>query len=355
MHYLHGMNAAYYEQFQHPIFIKQVPDPAPAAGDVVIQVKATGLCRSDWHGWMGHDADIHLPHVPGHEFAGEVVETGRDVRHWKRGDRVTVPFCVGCGTCPQCRAGNQQICDNYFQPGFTAWGSFAEFVNVRFADHNLVRLPEDIAYPTAAVLGCRFITSLRGVVEQGRLQGGEWVAVYGCGGVGLSAVMIAVALGANVIAVDIDDGKLDFAQKLGAIAALHAGKIAGIPEAIHDLTHGGVHLSIDALGSRQTCRNSIFCLRKRGRHVQLGLMAGQDADPSIPMGAVIAKELEIIGSHGMQAHRYPRMLDMITAGKLQPELLIGKTVTLEEGAKELMELNSFKNTGVTVIERFNSL
>lgn len=346
------MKAAYYESFCQPVQVVDLPDPVPGPGDVIVRVEATGICRSDWHGWMGHDGDIRPPHVPGHELAGIIEETGSGVQRWKKGDRATVPFCGGCGSCPQCRSGNQQVCDDYFQPGFTGWGSFAELVKIRYADVNLVRLPEEIDFSTAAVLGCRFITAFRGLVAQGRLQGGEWVAVHGCGGVGLSAVMIASAFGANVIAVDINDEKLSFAKRSGAAIGLHAGKIDNIPEVIHDLTHGGAHLSIDALGSKQTCRNSILSLRKRGRHVQLGLMAGKEANPEIPMAAVISKELEIIGSHGMQAHQYPSMLQMILDGKLQPELMLGKTVSLEEGARELMEMDSFKNIGVTVINRF---
>ena len=347
------MRAATYHHFQQAIKIKTLPDPMPGPGEVIIRTKATGICRSDWHGWMGHDSDIHLPHVPGHELAGVVEEVGKGVRNWQRGDRVTVPFCVGCGNCPQCVSGNQQICDHYFQPGFTDWGSFAELVKIKYADHNLVRLPEEMEFSTAAVLGCRFITSYRGVVAQGRVRGGEWVAVHGCGGVGLSAIMIAAAFGAQVIAVDIDEAKLNFAKNIGASVGINARLNPNVPEAIKEITKGGAHLSIDALGSQETCYNSVLSLRKRGRHVQLGLMAGEEADPPIPMAAVIANELEIIGSHGMQAHQYPPMMEMILNGKLNPEKMIGKKVSLEEGILELMEMNQFNHIGVTLIDNFS--
>jgi alcohol dehydrogenase len=124
------MKAALYETFAQPFSVQNVPDPTPTPTGVVIAVKATGLCRSDWHGWMGHDSDIVLPHVPGHEFAGEIVAVGRDVKSWKVGQRVTVPFVCGCGTCPQCASGNHQVCDHQFQPGFTHWGSFAQYVAI---------------------------------------------------------------------------------------------------------------------------------------------------------------------------------------------------------------------------------
>ncbi|HFE66535.1 MAG TPA: alcohol dehydrogenase [Chloroflexi bacterium] len=346
------MKAAVYEQFQQPLAIQTVPDPAPDPDGVIIEVKANGICRSDWHGWMGHDPDIHLPHVPGHELAGVVAAVGRDVQLWQPGDRVTVPFACGCGRCPQCQSGNQQICDNYFQPGFTAWGAFAQYVHVKYADVNLVRLPESIGFVEAASLGCRFITAFRGMAAQGRVSAGEWVAVYGCGGVGLSAIMIAAALGANVIGVDINEAALEMARNVGATAVFNPRQ-TDVVSAIHDLTHGGAHVSIDALGSRETCANSIRSLRKRGRHIQVGLLAGPEADPPIPMSLVIGRELEILGSHGMQAHEYGRLLDMISAGTLRPRQLIRQTVSLSEAADFLPRMNQFNHVGVTVIDRFD--
>ena len=344
------MKAAVFEQFRMPLEIRNVHDPVPESDAAVIAVRACGLCRSDWHGWMGHDSDVHLPHVPGHELAGEVVAVGSSVKHWSIGQRVTVPFCCGCGTCEQCVCGNQQICDRYTQPGFTQWGAFAEFVAIRHADVNLVSLPEEIDFVTAASLGCRFATSFRAVVVQGRTQPGDWVAVHGCGGVGLSAVMIAAALGAQVIAVDIRRDRLEFAQRCGAAVAINAAETDPVA-AIKDATCGGAHVSLDALGSRATCWNSVKCLRKRGRHVQIGLMLGSDADPPIPMSVVIGNELEIIGSHGMQAFEYDRMLRMISSGALRPDLLISDRVTLTQAAELLPTMHEFPGNGVTVIDR----
>ena len=206
------MKAVVYEQFGQSPKVQNVADPAPTAQGVVIKVEATGLCRSDWHGWMGHDPDIRLPHVPGHELAGTVQAVGSQVTQWRAGDRVTVPFVSGCGHCFECNSGNHQVCEHQFQPGFTAWGSFAEYVAIDYADTNLVRLPQDLDYATAASLGCRFVTSFRAIVDQGRVRPGEWVAIHGCGGVGLSAIMIASAMGANVIAIDRTSDKLDFAE-----------------------------------------------------------------------------------------------------------------------------------------------
>jgi len=246
------------------------------------------------------------------------------------------------------RAGN----GNQSQPGFTHWGSFAEYVSLHHADLNVVALPDEMSFATAAGLGCRFVTSFRAVVDQARVQAGEWVAVQGCGGVGLSAVMIAAALGARVIAVDISNEALALAKTCGAEVLLNGKDTSDVAGAIAELTQGGAHVSLDGLGSRVTCTNSILSLRPRGRHVQIGLMAGADADPALPMGQVIAKELELIGSHGMQAHRYGAMFEMIQSGALRPELLVGREISLAEAGEALAQMDRFPFVGMTVITSF---
>ncbi len=346
------MKAVLFEAYGAKPQITKVSDPTPADHGVVVKVMATGLCRSDWHGWIGHDPDIELPHVPGHELAGIVEAVGRDVKNWKPGDRVTVPFVGGCGACPECDSGNHQVCDNQFQPGFTHWGSFAEYVGIHYADINLVRLPETLDFVTAASLGCRFVTSYRGVVDQGRIKPGQWVAIHGCGGVGLSAIMIAKAYGAKVIAVDIDDDKLSFSKSIGADYVINAATSADVAEAVFEITKRGAYISMDALGNPVTCANSIRSLKKRGKHIQVGLLVAEQSAPNLPMDIVVANELEIIGSHGMQAYRYPEMMDMIAAGKLQPQKLVGNMISLEQSIDALVNMDNFQGIGVTVINEF---
>jgi alcohol dehydrogenase len=343
------MKAVYYEAFGQPPVVTEVNDPTPSAEGAVIKVEATGLCRSDWHGWMGHDPDIRLPHVPGHELAGTIVAAGRNVKRWRQGERVTVPFVCGCGSCVECASGNHQVCERQFQPGFTAWGSFAEYVAVDFADTNLVRLPDGLDYATAASLGCRFVTSYRAIVDQGRVAPGEWVAVHGAGGVGLSAIMIASAIGARAIAIDLAEDKLALARDCGAAALINAATTDDVVAKVKEMTQGGAHVSMDALGSPTTAFNSIACLRRRGRHLQVGLMLGDHARPAIPMDKVIAHEIEIRGSHGMQAHRYPPMLEMITSGKLAPQKLIGRTIGLDHAPAALMAMDTYPGAGISVI------
>ena len=346
------MKAVLFEKFQERPRITTLDDPTPEPHGVVLKVEATGVCRSDWHGWMGHDTDIVLPHVPGHELAGVVQAVGKDVRNWQVGDRVTVPFICGCGACPECHAGHQQVCLHQEQPGFTHWGSFAEYVGIHRADLNLVALPEHIDFATAASLGCRFATAFRAIVDQGKVSAGQWVAVHGCGGVGLSAVMIASAVGANVIAIDIDEAKLALARELGAVHTINGAAGTNVPEAVIELTRGGAHVSLDALGHPVTCFNSILNLRPRGKHVQVGLMLGDHATPQVPMARIIGKELEILGSHGMQAHRYGAMLDMIGSGKLSPSRLVGRRISLAQAPEALMDMDKFQSVGATVITTF---
>jgi alcohol dehydrogenase len=346
------MRAVYFEEFGGQVGILDLPEPEPLHDGVVIRVEATGLCLSDWHGWMGHDPDIRLPHVPGHELAGRIEAVGAAVTRWKRGDRVTLPFVCGCGACPQCQSGNHQVCDRQFQPGFTHWGSFAEYVAIGYADTNLVRLPENIDFVTAASLGCRFATAFRAVVDQGGISKGQWLAIHGCGGVGLSAVMIGAALGARVIAIDINDEALALAGSVGAEAVVNPATEPDVIGLVRDITGDGADVSIDALGSPATSFNSVACLRKRGRHVQVGLMPPAQGEAIIPMDQVIANELELVGSHGMQAHRYPQMLAMIEKGQLRPQRLLGTTINLDQVPAALVKMNTYDRTGVTVVDRF---
>ncbi len=347
------MRALSFEEFGGPLVVGDVPEPTAADDGVIVEVRATGVCRSDWHGWQGHDPDIKsLPHVPGHELAGVVVDVGRDVTKWRTGDRVTVPFVAGCGDCPECATGNQQVCPQQFQPGFTAWGSFAQHVALRFADENLVRLPDDLDFVTAASLGCRVSTAYRAVLLQGGAQYGEWVAVHGCGGLGLSAVAIAAATGAQVIGIDINSEALELAESLGAVATLDATETDDIPQAIHDLTQRGAHLSLDTLGSTATCDNSIRSLRRRGRHVQVGLLAGADASPQVPLELAVGRELEIVGSHGLQAWHFPDLLDMVCSGRLDLSKLIDRTISLDDAPAALEAMGCFGSYGMTVIDDF---
>ena len=342
------MRAVMMDAIGEPLAVREVADPVAPDGGVVVEVHATGLCRSDWHAWVGHD-DIALPHVPGHELAGIIVETGAGVERFAVGDRVTVPFVCGCGQCEWCRAGNAQVCPAQQQPGFTHWGSFAERVALHAADTNLVRIPDGVSFAAAASLGCRFATAFRALTARARVQPGEWVVVVGAGGVGLSAVMIARALGAHVVAVDRTRAALDAASALGADAVVLADG-ADVSARVHELTGGGAHVSIDAVGAEQTSADAVLSLRRRGRHVQVGLLPSVTGLSGMPMARVIAWELDVLGSHGMAAADYPAMLDLIAAGSLRPQDLIERTISLGEAATLLPALDRATPAGMTMID-----
>ncbi|MFL6118391.1 alcohol dehydrogenase catalytic domain-containing protein [Actinophytocola sp.] len=339
------MKAVVYDDYGAVPAVTEVPAPACPPGGAVLEVRATGVCRSDWHAWRGHDP-VPLPHVPGHEWAGVVAEVGADVTLWRPGDRVTVPFVCGCGTCAYCLAGDAQVCPRQTQPGFTGPGSFAERVAIHAADTNLVALPDSVDFVTAASLGCRFATAFRAVTAHGRVGTGDWLAVHGCGGVGLSAVMIGVALGARVVAVDIAAVALDRARALGAEHVVAA--TADTAATIRELTGGGATVSIDALGSPRTAAASVRCLRRRGRHVQAGLLL---AGPTpLPMDVVVAHELAIHGTHGLAAAGYPPLLAMIADGTLRPELLVGKVIGLDDAPAALAAMDHPPaDAGMTVV------
>ena len=344
------MKAVVYAGYSAAPVLTQVAEPDCPADGVVVGVGATGVCRSDWHAWKGHDP-VTLPHIGGHEFAGVIVAAGPGVTRWRAGDRVTVPFACGCGSCEHCLAGDAQVCPRQTQPGFTGPGSFAELVAVHAADANLVALPADVDFVTAASLGCRFATAFRAVTAHGRVRPGDWLAVHGCGGVGLSAVMIGAALGARVLAVDVSAAALARARELGAEAAVDAtaaaGGAAGLADAIGELTGGGAHVSIDALGSPTVAADSVRSLRRRGRHVQVGLLPGGPSP--LPMDLVIARELEIYGSHGMAARDYPAMMRLVADGALRPGLLVGDVIGLEDAGQALAAMDKLAGAGMTVV------
>lgn len=340
------MRAAVYERFRGPIEIIDVADPTPQPGEVVVEVLAVGLCRSDYHGWHGTDPDIVCPHVGGHEFVGRVVAVGAGVTRIREGQRVVAPFVCGCGSCEPCRLGQHQVCRRQQQPGFTRWGAFAQFTTVPFADVNAVVVPAGVSDEAAALVGCRVSTAYRGVIERGRLAAGEVLCVHGCGGVGLAAVAFGHAIGARVIAVDIAPGPLALAVALGADLTVDASTIDDVGGAIHDLV-GGAHVSVDCLGNPATAGNSIMSLRALGRHVQIGLFPTLAAE--LPIARVIRDELEVSGVHGLSASRFDQVFAFIADGRVDPAALITQRLSLADIPAALPAMGSFTQPGISVV------
>jgi D-arabinose 1-dehydrogenase-like Zn-dependent alcohol dehydrogenase len=340
------VRAVVFERFGEMPAVVDMPEPEPQRHGAVVRVEATGLCRSDWHAWRGHDPTVSTPHVPGHELVGTVTAIGRDVPWRWVGRRVTVPFVCSCGRCPECRSGNGQICRHQTQPGFTQFGSFADYVALDHADVNLIDVPDDLEAGAAAVLGCRFATAYRGVAHQARLQPDEWLLVVGSGGVGLSAVMIGHAIGARVIAVDVDDDALALARSVGARHTVRADR-PDAAEEIRSLSDGGAHVSVDALGRESAVNLALHSLRRRGRHIQIGLFA---TDPRLAMAPIIAGELSVRGSHGMAASDYPGLLELVVHRVLKPQRLISRRLPLEQAPEALAAMDDEPVPGMTLID-----
>jgi len=268
------------------------------------------------------------------------------VKNLKPGTRVVVPLAQSCGICEDCRTGHSNHCLGAGMGGYARYGLLSH------ADFNCAPLPDKIDFVEASAMGCRYVTAFHGILDQGQVKADETVVVYGCGGVGLSAIQIAAALGARVIAVDLDDRKLELAKKAGASDVIN-GKKTDPVKAEMDLTHGGADVSVDALGIAATCRNAVLSLRKRGRHIQIGLTTqGEKGEVALPIDQIVFKELQITGSLAIQSFRYPAMLSMVERGRLAPRELITETIPIEKAFGVLEQMSKFENVGISVINQF---
>ena len=349
------MRGAVITGYGKPLEVWDIPDPQPGPYDAIIQTEACGICRSDWHLWQHHwtwlGLELELPRVPGHELGGTVVEVGKEVRQFHPGQRVTVPFHLGCGHCDLCRSGHYNLCLAYGAIGIHHDGGYGSLVRVPSADTTLVGLPDGVDSFTAAALGCRFMTAFHGIVDQAAVRPGEWVAVFGVGGVGLSAVQIAAAMGARVIAVGRSEKKLAKARQEGAEATVPARDDAAAE--ILEITKGGAAVTVDALGAVETTLPALKSLAKRGRHVQLGLTGpGEAGVMPIPMDLMVFRELRILGSLGCPISSYTDMLSMVAAGRLQPSRLVDSVISVEEAGQTLADMTDYGTMGFSVVNRW---
>jgi len=345
------MRAALLTAYRQPLEITTIPDPDCPADGVVLRLLACGVCRSDWHSWRGSDPDVELPLVPGHEYCGVVESIGPECRHWQVGDRVISPFILACGTCADCAGGHQTICASQAVPGFTQHGAFAELVAVPHADANLTRLPGGMDPALAAALGCRVTTAWQALVGRAGLKPGEWLAVFGGGGVGISALLLGRALGARVVVVDVVPEKLDYARALGADAVVNAAE-EGSVDAVREITGGGAHVSVEALGIETTTVAALRALRKLGRMVQIGMPAGDHAQMQLPMDVLYSGQLSVHGTRGMPSWRYPSLLNLIAGGHVDLSPLVTRTISLSQASDELAAFDRPAPPGVAVITDF---
>jgi len=354
------MRAAVLQEYGEPLSVEDVERPDPGPDQVVVETAACGICRSDWHAWQGDWAWVGVNPQPGqilgHEPAGEVVAVGEDVERLREGDRVAVPFNMADGTCPTCQHGHSNVCENVFPLGFAgiAPGAFAEEFPVRAADFNAVKLPDALDAVDVAGLGCRFVTAFHALAHRADVDPGDWVAVHGCGGVGLSAVHVADAVGANVVAVDIDAGKLREAERLGADETVDASEVEDpASHAKAAAGRGGADVAVDALGIAETCRNAVESLGRLGQHVQIGLTTSEEGgEVSLPVDKMVMTEIEFVGAFGMQPPRYDEIFSMIERGKLDPGAVVSETVGLDDVSDKLAAMTDYDTEGIPVVTEF---
>jgi propanol-preferring alcohol dehydrogenase len=343
-------------EIAQPLVIEDVAVPEPGPREAVVRVAVEGICRTDWHTWMGDWSWVGLaPPLPitmGHEFAGEITAVGAEVTAVRVGDRVAVPFHEACGRCPYCRAGRTNLCDALEFLGMTHDGGYAEYVRVVNADLNCVPLPDEVSSDDAAALGCRFMTAWHALQHQAGLRAGEWLAVHGVGGIGLSAVQIGAALGAGVIAVDIDDRKLQAARGQGAAVTIDA-RDTDVAQAVKEATGGGAHVALGGLGAASLVQAAIRSLRKGGRLVQVGLTSKEEQGiVGIPLDELIEAELTIVGSVGNPHIHLPALLQLVGDKRLDPAALITERVSLEQAQAVLERMTNFDTVGFALIDRF---
>jgi len=347
--------AAILEAYDEPLDVCDVDSVSPDSDGIVVNTDACGICRSDWHAWKGHWPSVPMGHILGHEPAGTVTAVGEDVENFAVGDEVGIPFNVACGQCEFCWGGESHMCSDGLSLGFAPElpGAFTSEFAIPNADFNAVHLPDQMAPVEMAALGCRFATSFHALAHKADVEAGDWLAVHGCGGIGLSAVNIATALGANVVAVDLNDEALDLAERVGAVATLNASDTDETPSAVRDITDGGADISVDALGIAETCCNSVESLGPQGQHVQVGMTTDDEAgEVSLPVDSIVGSELELVGVKGMPPNRYSELFQMIASGKVQPAKLVTNRVGLEDVSGRLRSMDDYGTLGFEVVTEF---
>jgi propanol-preferring alcohol dehydrogenase len=310
-----------------PLGSQEIEIPRVGARDVLIRVKAAGICHSDAHYRAGVSPVEPLPLTLGHEVAGVVETTGAEVRSFTAGDRVCVHYLVTCGACAFCQAGTEQFCPAVQMIGKQRDGGYAEFIVM--PERSVFRLPDEIPFEQGAILMCSSATSLH-ALNKARLRRGETVAVFGVGGLGVSALQLAKHLGASeVFAVDINPRKLELAKRLGAVP-VHASAADPVHQ-MKKLTAGrGVDVALELIGLPLTMRQAVQSLAILGRAVLVGLT--QETFEVAPYAELLNKETEIIGVSDHLASELSMLLDLVRTQTLDLSHVITRTVPLKSGA-----------------------
>lgn len=337
------MRAAVFHGPGTGIRLEDVPDPKAGAGQVVVRVAACGICHTDLH-YLDHGVATGKapPIILGHEITGVIEEAGAD--GWRRGDRVLVPSTWACRRCRSCRQGRETLCERLVMPGNHADGGFARLVAVPAAE--CVRLPETVPIVEASVVADALSTAYHAVADRGRPRPGEWAAVFGCGGVGLSVVQCAVAAGARVIAVDVRERSLALARAFGAAETIDARSVPSVEKEIRKRTDGGVPLAFEVIGNPRTLAQAFGSLRRGGRLCAVGYCP---EEVPVPFSKVMFFEQEILGSLGCPRANYPAVLSLVERGILKAEPLVTARVPLADIGRGLDLLRAGEGLRTVVV------
>ena len=319
------------------------PVPRPAAGEVLVRVRASGLCGTDLHLLSGRMLLGDLPRILGHESAGEIVELGEGVTGWNAGDRVTIAVDVVCGRCRHCLAGQTQRCPSMQRIGFERDGGHAEYVAVPAA--NLIGLPPTLAYDAAAILPDAVACMYHSLVGQGKVGIGQKVLILGVGGLGIHGVQIARLAGAEVIATSRRPERLKIAEECGAIPL--NTQTESLKDGVRDLTRGeGMDLVVDNIGTGASIREGLSLLRPGGKLLVVAYLDDVFEVPSIPL---FKTELEIIGCRGSSRQDLEEVVRLTGSGKLKP--VIGAHYPLEQIGNAVERLKRGDLAGRIVLTR----
>jgi propanol-preferring alcohol dehydrogenase len=320
------MKAAVFYGAHQPLTLEEIPTPVPRPGEILVKVAGCGVCHTDLH-YLDHDVPTFKkpPMVLGHEVSGTVAALGSGVKQFKEGDRVLLPAVYGCGQCRMCRAGRENICESMVMFGNHVDGGYAEYLVAPARD--ALPLPEGIPLVEGAIIADATTTPYHAVVNRGRVQPGDRVVVFGCGGIGLNVVQIAAAMNGHVIAVDIDDSKLKMARQLGAMAVLNPKGVERVDKELRKLTGGGADVAFEAIGNPLTQEQAFASVRTGGRVVLVGY---SEKPMTLETGRVMFRELEVIGSLGCRPVDYPRVFELVLQGKIRVSELVTARFPLDQ-------------------------
>ena len=320
------MKAALFHQPGQRLQVVEVADPKAGPGEIVVRVAACGVCHTDLH-YIDHGTPTFKtpPLILGHEISGTVAATGENANGFAIGDRVLLPAVLTCGSCEMCRTGRENICERSIMLGNNIDGGFAELVAVPAKDVH--RLPNGLPLEDSAIIADALTTPYHAAVRRAQVAPGDRVVVFGCGGIGLNLVQIAVAMGARVIAVDVSDDKLQRACALGAEFTLNGAKVERIDKEVRRLTGGrGADIAMEAIGRAVTQEQAFNSLRTGGRLVLVGYSPETLA---LNAGRVMFREIEVIGSLGCRPVDYPRVIDLANRRKIHLTEMVTHRFPLE--------------------------